>query len=71
MATLPKAKETIWLKDFKVKSPYLIMFGSEAEGLSQELINFSTQKVAIKMNNEVESLNLSVSVGIFLSTLLD
>lgn len=66
VATLPKAKDTINLKDFKAESPYLIMFGSEAEGLSQELTDFSTQRVTIEMNNEVESLNLSVSVGIVL-----
>lgn len=70
VATLPQSKNTINLKDFKAKSPYLIMFGSEAQGLSQELIDFSTQKVTIEMNNEVESLNLSVSVGIILHNIL-
>lgn len=67
VATLPKASNTINLKDFSAKSPYLIMFGSEAEGLSQELIDFSTKKLTIEMNSEVESLNLSVSVGIILN----
>jgi len=66
VATLPKSKDILPLKDFKAKSPYLIMFGSEAEGLSQDLIDFSTQKVTIKTNNEVESLNLSISVGVSL-----
>ena len=66
VATLPKSKDTISLKDFKAKSPYLIMFGSEAAGLSQDLIDFSTQKVTIKTSNEVESLNLSISVGVSL-----
>lgn len=62
--------ELILLKDFSTKSPYLIMFGSEADGLSQELIDFSTKKITIEMNSEVESLNLSVSVGIILSALV-
>lgn len=66
VATLPKSKDTIFLKDFEAKPPYLIMFGSEAQGLSQDLIDFSTQKVTIEMTSEVESLNLSVSVGIIL-----
>lgn len=66
IATLPKAQDTIFSKDFKAKPPYLIMFGSEAQGLSQDLIDFSIQKVTIEMNDEVESLNLSVSVGIIL-----
>lgn len=66
VATLPASENTINLKDFKVKSPYLIMFGSEADGLSQELIDFSTKKLTIEMDKDVESLNLSVSVGVCL-----
>lgn len=69
IATLPQAKDTISLKKLNVKSPYLIMFGSEAQGLSEELIDFSTKKVTIEMDSEVESLNLSVSVGIILHNL--
>lgn len=69
VATLPLAKDTLNLKGFEAKSPYLIMFGSEADGLSQELIEFATKKVTIEMNSDVESLNLSVSVGIFLHNL--
>jgi len=70
VATLPHCEDTINLKEFSAKPPYLIMFGSEAEGLSRELIDFSTQKITIEMNNEVESLNLSVSVGIILHKIL-
>lgn len=69
VATLPKANDTVFLKDYQSNSPYLIMFGSEANGLSEELIKFATKKVTIEMNSEVESLNLSVSVGIILSHL--
>ena len=70
VVTLPQAKDTINLKNYKTKLPYLIMFGSEAEGLSEELINFATKKLTIHMSKEVESLNLSVSVGIILNTLM-
>lgn len=70
VATLPQAKNTIPLKKFKAESPYLIMFGSEAQGLSQELIDFSTKKVTIEMDKNVESLNLSISVGIVLYKLM-
>lgn len=66
IATLPKSEGTIDLKDFDIKAPYLVMFGSEADGLSQDLIDFSTKKVTIEMNSEVESLNLSISVGVVL-----
>ena len=64
VATLPRA--TNLLSDFKGKHPILLMFGSEADGLSQELIDYSTSSVKIEMNNSVESLNLSVACGIIL-----
>lgn len=64
IATLPRAKHT--LKNFKVKTPVLIMFGSEAEGLSNELINISTDSVKIEMTPAVESLNLASSVSVIL-----
>ena len=68
IATLPKA--TNLLKNFNPKPQTLIMFGSEANGLSQELINFSTTSVKIEMNENVESLNLSISCGIILYNIL-
>ena len=64
VATLPRAKN--YLKDFEVKEPVLVMFGSEADGLSDELINFSTKSVKIEMSENVESLNLSVSCAVVL-----
>ena len=64
VATLPRAKE--YLKDFEVKEPVLVMFGSEADGLSDELVNFSSKQVKIEMSETVESLNLSVSCAIVL-----
>jgi len=64
IATLPRAKSM--LKNFSPKEPFLVMFGSEADGLSQELIDFSTTSVKIEMSEKVESLNLSISCGIIL-----
>lgn len=64
IATLPKSEDSIYLKDFKPQDKILVMFGAEADGLSQELINFATDKVTIEMDNKVESLNLSMSAGI-------
>ena len=66
VATLPKSSDSVYLSDLKVEAPYLIMFGSEADGLSDELINFATKKVTIEMASDVESLNLSISVGVVL-----
>ena len=64
VATLPLAKS--YLKTFKIKEKSLIMFGSEADGLSQDLIDFSTDSVKIEMSDNVESLNLAVSCAVFM-----
>ena len=65
IATLPKADDSVFLKDFQPEDKTLVMFGAEADGLSRELIDYSTGKITIEMdNNKVESLNLSMSAGI-------
>ncbi len=64
IATLPRAKKL--LKDFETDFPVVVMFGSEADGLSPELIDFSTDEVKIEMSPDVESLNLSVSCAVVL-----
>ena len=62
IATLPRTDNL--LKNYKLKMPALIMFGSEADGLSQELIDYSTDKLKIEMKDNVESLNLATSVSV-------
>ena len=64
IATLPRAKKM--LREFSAALPLLVMFGSEAEGLSDELIGFATDEVKIEMAENVESLNLSVSCAVVL-----
>jgi len=64
VATLPRAKD--YLKNFNVKEPMLVMFGSEANGLSEDLIKISTNSVKIEMAKTVESLNLATSVSVIL-----
>ena len=64
IATLPHTDK--YLKDFTVELPSLVMFGSEADGLSQELIDLADEKVKIEMSENVESLNLSVSCAVVL-----
>lgn len=64
IATLPRAEK--YLKDFRCTEKCLIMFGSEADGLSDELVNFSTDSVKIEMASSVESLNLSISCAVVL-----
>lgn len=64
IATLPRTNNM--LKTFKPKFPTVVMFGSEANGLSEELINFATTSVKIEMAQTVESLNLATSVSVIL-----
>ena len=67
VATLPR--DNNMLKTYKPKFPVLVMFGSEADGLSEELVKFSTDSVKIEMSEKVESLNLSVSCAVVLYNL--
>ena len=64
IATLPKSIN--FLKRCKIHGNVLVMFGSEADGLSDELIDFSNKSVKIEMATNVESLNLSVSCAVVL-----
>ena len=64
IATLPKGVNVIDLEDYQPEEKTLVMFGSEADGLSDELKNFATKNVTIEMSKDVESLNLSVSASV-------
>lgn len=52
--------------DYKPKGKLLVMFGSEADGLCNDLLNLADEKLTIKMANNVESLNLALCAGIVL-----
>lgn len=74
IATLPNNSDTIQLKDFSSKNKLMIMFGTESSGLSKDLKDYAKnngQSITIEMTDNVESLNLSVSVGIILYKLFD
>ena len=66
LATLPKSNKTIWLNDYKPANKFLLLFGSEADGLSDELKQYATKNITIEMSSNVESLNSSMSAGIIL-----
>ena len=68
VATLPKSRNL--LKNTKIGEPFLLMFGSEADGLSNELIDFATSSFKIEMRDNVESLNLSIACGIAMYELM-
>ena len=52
--------------DFDFQKPILLVFGSEAHGLTKEERNSVDVGVKILLENEVESLNLAVSCGAIL-----
>ncbi len=52
--------------DINWNLPRLIIFGSEAHGLSEAVLDLVEEKTSIPMQNGVESLNLAVSAGIIL-----
>lgn len=52
--------EIVW------KKPRLLIFGSEAHGLSSEEKNLIEENLYIPMKNDVESLNLAVSCAVIL-----
>ncbi len=68
IATLPRSKNM--LSKFKSGPPFVVMFGSEADGLSEELTALCDKDIKIEMNDNVESLNLSISCAIVLYKLL-
>ena len=59
-------KNTISINECKNIKKYIIMFGSEANGLSTELIKIADKNIILKMKNNVESLNLSVCASIIM-----
>lgn len=52
--------------DVNYKNPTVLLFGSEGGGLSEDLLETADEFITIPMNEEVESLNLSISAGVIL-----
>lgn len=70
IATLPHGKNVVELKNYIPSEKYIIMFGSEADGLSDELQKIANKNLTIEMTSNVESLNLSVSVAVVMYKLM-
>lgn len=54
------------LKEANIQAPCIIMFGSEAFGLSEQALENAHEYVTIPIKGDIESLNLSISIGIVL-----
>ena len=59
-------EDSIPYTDVDYTQPVAIVFGNEAAGISEETLAFADYKIKIPMIGMVQSLNLSVSVGIIL-----
>lgn len=66
IGTSLKKENNIEIADCNKYQKYIIMFGSEANGLSPEPVKSATKNIRLEMSKDVESLNLSVSVSIIL-----
>lgn len=68
IATTP-LEDAIAMNDFKVDGKTALFFGTEKEGLSEELLNAADGLLQIPMFGFTESLNISVSAAILLQHL--
>ena len=60
------SEDSLPYTDLDYTQPMAIVFGNEAEGLSEEALALADYKIKIPMIGMTKSLNLSVSVGIIL-----
>ena len=59
------------VKTINTPEKYCLIMGNEGNGLSQEVLDKCDKKLYIKMNNQVESLNVGVACSIILYELGD
>jgi len=71
--SLEQASNSVDYKDIKIKDieNVAIILGNEVDGVSKDLLKVSDVIAEIPMRGEKESLNVSISAGIFLYRLLD
>ena len=55
------------VQNCNVSEDSLIVFGNESNGISQEVLRLSNEKITITKKGQAESLNVSVSVGVILN----
>ena len=59
------------LEDFDISKPSALFFGTEKEGLSEEVMNNADGYLKIPMVGFTESLNISVSAAIIIQNLMN
>lgn len=59
-------KDSTPLNKIKFKTPFIVAFGSEADGLTNNFLKNKTKNIKVETSNKVESLNLASAVSICL-----
>ena len=57
-------KDAMMLPDYEIKSPVALVFGTEKKGISEEILDFADNTLAIPMYGFTESFNVSVAAAI-------
>ncbi|OWK99049.1 rRNA methyltransferase [Kaistella haifensis DSM 19056] len=57
-------KNAIMLPDYDLKEPVALVFGTEKEGVTEEILDFADEAVAIPMYGFTKSFNVSVAAAI-------
>ncbi|GAA4322344.1 RNA methyltransferase [Pontixanthobacter gangjinensis] len=68
VATSPH-DDSVLLEDFDISTPAALFFGTEKDGLSEEILKEADTTIKIPMVGFTESLNISVSAAIILQSL--
>lgn len=66
IASVVNHNDTVLPETIDYKEPFVLMLGSEADGLTQEAINTADIKTTIQISNKTESLNLAIAGAILL-----
>lgn len=63
LAVSPEHNATL-LPDFKMTKPVALVFGTEKEGVTEDILNFADETIAIPMYGFTKSFNVSVAAAI-------
>ena len=63
LAVSPENNATL-LPDYEIKEPVALVFGTELEGVTDEVLNFADETLAIPMYGFTKSFNVSVAAAI-------
>lgn len=69
VSTVCDSDEAMSYECLNVDSPLCVIFGNEHEGIKKRIIKKSDQLISIPLENNMNSLNISVSCGIIISSI--